>query len=438
MPMSSAFQERLAHVLSSLISTVGTPLYVYDERGIRETIRRLKQAFGRFDSTVRNPLGYQNFFAVKALPNREILRLMTAEGFGFDCSSIPELVMAREVGAKPDQIMFTSNNTLPEEFVVAMADGGCILNLDDISLVSKVPEPFPELICFRYNPGAERTGNSIIGNPVEAKYGVASHQIVEAYRLAISRGAKRFGLHTMLCSNERQVSYFVDTVNMLLDLAKKLTAELDIKLEFINIGGGFGIPYKPEDDPLDIDSLGLKIGEIFDTFRKGQGYQPKLFTECGRFVTGPHGALVTRVTNLKKTYKNFAQVDASMSSLMRPGMYWPNGGYHHITVLDHLGQVVERPLDEVNVVGSICENCDQFAHDRFLPQVVEGDILIIHDAGAHGIAMAFQYNGRLRPPEVLLMADGSVKLIRRRETTEDYLRTQDDISGPHILIDGGK
>ena len=290
------------------------------------------------------------------------------------------------------------------------------MNLDDVSFVDKVPD-MPELICFRYNPGERRTGNSIIGNPVEAKYGVAHDQIVAAYQRAMKRGATRFGLHTMLASNEREYSYMVETARMLLELVKWISGELDIKFEFINIGGGLGIPYRPGESRLDIQSMAKEITAAFDDFRGNNGYAPKMYMESGRYITGPHGILVTSAINRKEIYRTYVGVDACMSALMRPGMY---GAYHHITVPGKSGG------DEiVDVVGSLCENNDKFAIQRSLPKTEDGDLLLIHDTGAHGIAMGFNYNGKLRPKELLLREDGSVELIRREERLEDYFATLD-------------
>ncbi|GAB4558531.1 MAG: diaminopimelate decarboxylase [Geothermobacteraceae bacterium] len=410
MPMSDAFKQRLIPHLDRIAEHFGTPFHIYDEVGILETGEQLKKAFAGIP-------GFQEYYAVKALPNLKILELMQQMGFGFDCSSIAELIMARQVGAKPEQIMFTSNNTSPEEFEAAMGDGGCILNLDDISLVDKVPEPFPELICFRYNPGPRRTGNVIIGNPVEAKYGVTHDQVVDAYRRARERGARRFGLHTMVASNERDYSYIVETARMILEVAEMVMKELDIRFEFVNIGGGLGIPYRPEDKPLDLDAMSREITALFDDFRARHGHAPAMVMESGRWMTGPHGVLVTRAINHKDTYRRYIGVDACMSSLMRPGMY---DAYHHIEVPAAQG----RPAEVVDVVGSLCENNDKFAVQRELPRIEEGDLLVIQDSGAHGHAMGFQYNGRLRPQELILRADGRVEMIRRAETLEDYFATQ--------------
>ena len=314
--------------------------------------------------------------------------------------------------------MFTSNNTSEKEFAVALENGGCILNLDDISLIPKVPK-MPELVCFRYNPGPRRTGNSIIGNPVESKYGVAHHQLLNAYRLARDRGAKRFGLHTMLASNELNFSYMVQTVEMLFDIVQWIASELNIRFEFINMGGGFGIPYKLDAAPFDLKSMGKALTSLFEGFKSRYGYTPSLFMESGRYMTGPHGVLVVKAINRKDIYRTYIGVDACMSALMRPAMY---GAYHHIDILG-------KPLSEnsqtieVDVVGSLCENNDKFAIQRPLPPVEEGDLIIIHDTGAHGHAMGFNYNGKLRPQELLLKCDGSVTLIRRAETIEDYFAT---------------
>jgi diaminopimelate decarboxylase len=411
MPISTDYRQRLFPILEQIADRFGTPFHIYDEVGIRQTGDRLKRALSRIK-------GFKEYFAVKALPNPRILQIMQDMGFGFDCSSVAELIMARRIGASGDELMFTSNNTDANEFAVAARDGGCILNLDDISLVPKVPE-MPDLICFRYNPGPRRTGNSIIGNPAEAKYGVAHHQLLDAYRAARDRGAKRFGLHTMLASNELNFSYMVQTVEMLLEIAHWVSSELNIHFEFINMGGGLGIPYKPDSTPFDLNAMSESTAELFDTFRSRYGYAPRLFMESGRYMTGPHGVLVVKAINRKEIYRTFVGVDACMSALMRPAMY---GAYHHIDVLGKSGQESMETV-VVDVVGSLCENNDKFAIQRPLPPVDEGDLLIIHDTGAHGHAMGFNYNGKLRPQELLLREDGGVELIRRAETVEDYFAT---------------
>ncbi|PID76559.1 MAG: diaminopimelate decarboxylase [Deltaproteobacteria bacterium] len=408
MPIPEPFRNRLLPRLEAIAEHYGTPFYIYDEAGIKQTGAELKNAFTGIKK-------FQEFFAVKALPNPVILGIMRDMGFGFDCSSIPELILSRRAGAGPDEIMFTSNNTSHEEFLFAQKDGGCILNLDDLSLIGKVPE-MPETICFRYNPGAKRDGNYIIGKPEEAKYGVSDQQIFRAYQLARERGAKRFGLHTMLASNELNYKYMVQTADMLLGLAEKLHDRLGIITRFINIGGGLGIPYQPEEQPLELAAMGKEISEHFAAFMERNGHLPALFMESGRFMTGPHGVLITRAINRKEIYRTHIGVDASMSSLMRPALY---GSYHHIEVFPERKVAGER----VDIVGSLCENNDKFAIQRLMPKIKDGDLLIIQDTGAHGHAMGFTYNGRLRPKELLLKADGSVEMIRRAENLDDYFAT---------------
>ncbi len=409
MPISAAFEKRLSPRLRDIVAHYGTPFHLYDEAGIRETGEALKQAFQGFD-------GFMEYYAVKALPNPRILQILQSMGFGFDCSSIAELKLSRQLGARSEDIMFTSTNTSRAEFEAAADAGGCVLNLDDISLIPKVPV-MPELICFRYNPGPRRTGNEIIGNPAESKYGLAHDQLTDAYRAARDRGACRFGLHTMLVSNEREQAYMVETAQMLLERVEQISADLGISFEFINIGGGLGIPYEPGEETLDIRSMAAGISEVFDKFRDRNGYVPKLYMESGRYMTGPHGVLVTSAINRKEIYRTYIGVDACMSALMRPGMY---GAYHHITVAGK-----EGGQETVDVVGSLCENNDKFAIQRALPVIEEGDLVLIHDTGAHALAMGFNYNGKLRPKELLLRSDGSVELIRRAETLDDYFRTLD-------------
>jgi diaminopimelate decarboxylase len=409
MPMSVDFEKRLYPIIHEIAAHFGTPFHIYDEAGIYKTGTTLKQAFANIE-------GFREYFAVKALPNPRILAIMRDLGFGFDCSSAPELILCRGIGARGEDLMFTSNNTALSEFKAAERDGGCILNLDDISLVPKVPE-FPELICFRYNPGPRRTGNAIIGNPVEAKYGLAHSQLVEAYRLSIGRGARRFGLHTMVVSNELNYGCMVQTVAMLFELVEWVSAELGIRFEFMNMGGGLGIPYRPTDEPLDLAALSAEVMQLFRRFKEKHGYAPRLYMESGRYMTGHHGALVVTAINRKDIYRTYIGVDACMSALMRPAMY---GAYHHITVP---GKLDHEPAGPVDVVGSLCENNDKFAIQRDLPPIADGDLMVIHDTGAHGLAMGFNYNGKLRPKELLLRRDGSVELIRREETLEDYLAT---------------
>lgn len=407
--MSQPFKNRLFPVLNKITNHFQTPFHIYDESGIRETGRRLQAAFNEIET-------FKEYYAVKALPNPRILKIMQSMGFGFDCSSITELQLCRKIGGHGEDIMFTSNNTSREVFIEAEKDGGCILNLDDINLIDKVPT-MPELISFRYNPGARRTGNDIIGNPLEAKYGVSHEQIIGAYRKAKEKGATRFGIHTMVASNELNYKYMVQTAQMLLELIAEISAELNIEFEFINIGGGLGIPDEPGIPELDLESMGREITALFHDFKKLHSYAPALFMESGRFMTGPHGALVVTAINRKEIYRTYVGVDASMSALMRPALY---GAYHHIDILD---KEQSAEIETVDIVGSLCENNDKFAIQRDLPPLNDGDILIIHDTGAHGHSMGFTYNGNLRPKELLLTAGNRVEMIRREERSEDYFAT---------------
>lgn len=414
MPMTESFKRRLFPQLPHIIAGFGTPFHIYDLMGILDTGHRMIQAF--------KDTPYRQYFAVKALPNPYIMQALRKYlDFGFDCSSIPELMLARGVGARGEDIMFTSNDTSRDEFAVAVESGGCLLNLDDVSLIPEVPLPFPDVVCFRINPGKARTGNSIIGDPFSSKYGITLKQVVPAYREAMARGATRFGLHTMVCSNELRASYMVETTRMLLDLCVTLKQKLGIRCEFINIGGGFGIPYRPRQKALNLEWMASQIVRLLESFERAHGFRPKLLSECGRYITGPHGVLVSRVINEKRIYKRYLGVDAGMSALMRPGMY---GAYHHADILDRHGDPRTGPQQRMSIVGSLCENCDRLATDRLLPRDAEkGDIVVTHDTGAHGSAMGFNYNGRFRPQELLLMPDGQVKMIRRAETQEDLFRT---------------
>lgn len=409
MPMSEAFRNRLFPIINAIAEHFGTPFHIYDEAGIRETGQMMTEAFSEIN-------GFREYFAVKALPNPAVLNMMKDMGFGFDCSSVTELILSRNTGARGEDIMFTSNNTSAEEFRVAAEDGGCILNLDDITLIPKVPE-MPELICFRYNPGPRCRGNAIIGNPEESKYGITFEQAPDAYRQAKERGANRFGLHAMVVSNELNYTYKIQSARMVLELAEAVGKETGIEFEFVNMGGGIGIPYRPEDKAFDLRAAGQEMTECFRQFGERNGYIPKLYLESGRYMTGPHGVLVTAAINRKDIYRTYIGVDACMSALMRPGMY---GAYHHISVV---GKDSDPGTCCADVVGALCENNDKFAVQRELPEIADGDILVIHDTGAHGHAMGFNYNGRLRPKELLLRTDGSVSLIRREESVSDYFAT---------------
>ena len=398
--------------LEEIVRSFPTPFHIYDEKAIRENARALKRAFSWAE-------GFREFFAVKALPNPYILDILREEGFGGDCSSLPELIMCDRVGIRGEMIMFTSNDTPACEYVEAKRLGA-IINLDDISHIQFLNKHagMPELICFRYNPGPLKGGNAIIGTPEQAKYGFTREQLFEGYRKARELGARRFGLHAMIASNELSLDYHWDTAHMLFDLLAELSKELGIRFEFVNLGGGFGIPYKPEQTAIDWKALSKGIQHAYEDNVKARGLQPlKLYMESGRAITGPHGYLVSRVLHLKHTYKDYVGLDACMTNLARPALY---GAYHHITVIGKENQPTNHLYD---VTGSLCENNDKFAIDRRLPQIEEGDLVVIHDTGAHGWAMGSNYNGKLRSAELLLRPDGSVKQIRRAERVEDYFAT---------------
>lgn len=391
-----------------------TPFHLYDESGIRANARRLKAAFAW------NP-GFREYFAVKACPNPYILKILRSEGFGADCSSLPELALAERVGMVGEEIMFTSNDTPASEFVEARRLGA-IVNLDDITHIPFLERSagLPERVCCRYNPGPLKGGNAIIGHPEEAKYGFTREQLFEGFRTLKRRGVRRFGLHTMVASNERNPQYFIDTAELLFDLVVELSRQVGIAFEFVNLGGGIGIPYKPDQEAVDLEQVGGGIHRAYETRLVGQGHPSlRIYLECGRMVTGPYGFLVTRVRHLKQTYKRYAGVDACMANLMRPALY---GAYHHITVM---GKESLPHTSVYDVTGSLCENNDKFAIDRALPELAVGDLLVIHDAGAHGHAMGFQYNGKLRSEELLLRPGGRVAQIRRAETLDDYFATLD-------------
>ena len=398
--------------LEAIAADFPTPFYLYDEAAIRANARALLHAF-RW-----NP-GFREYFAVKATPNPFILKLLAAEGLGADCSSLPELLLAERAGLRGDAIMFTSNDTPIEEFRLARALGA-VINLDDIGHIAYLAAGagLPEPLSFRYNPGAERAGNTIIGHPEEAKFGLTRAQLFRAYADAQARGVRRFGLHAMVASNELDPQYFVDTAAMLFALVGELHERLGIRCVFVNIGGGIGIPYRPEQQPVDLARVSDGIRAAYEAMIAARGLAPlALLMECGRVVTGPYGYLVTRVRHMKEGYKRFVGTDACMANLMRPGMY---GAYHHVSVAGK----EDIPADTLyDVTGSLCENNDKFAIDRALPAVAVGDLLVLHDAGAHGHAMGFNYNGKLRSAELLLRADGTVLPIRRAETVEDYFAT---------------
>ena len=406
--------------LNDITTRYETPFHLYDEKGIRETCRAFAEGFSWVQYPDGSPGGFKNFYAVKALPNPAHIKTVHEEGIGFDCSSGPELVMAQRIGVTGEDLILTSNDTPAYEFRKA-SELGAIINLDDISHIDYLEQHvgLPELICVRYNPGNLKGGNAIIGKPEEAKYGFTRAQVIEGLKTLKARGVKRFALHTMVASNELDPEYFVETAAILFDLAKEIYETLGISLEFLNLGGGIGIPYKPEQQAVDLRDLGARIHALYQKEIEGTELHPlRIVMENGRCVTGPHGYLVSHVRHVKDTYKRYIGLDAAMQNLMRPGMY---DAYHHITV----PAPSEAGTDVVDVTGSLCENNDKFAINRELPRLTQGDLVVIHDTGAHGHSMGFNYNGKLRSAELLLQTDGSVRLIRRAETENDYFATLD-------------
>ena len=405
--------------LEAITAQYPTPFHIYDERGIRENARRLKAAFAW------NP-GFREYFAVKATPTPAILKLLKEEGCGCDCSSEAELVMAQRCGFTGEEIMFSSNETPPAEFQLA-SKLGAIINLDDFTLIEELEEavgPIPEKICCRYNPGGvftlgeTREGFQVMDNPGDAKYGMTRAQIAEAYRVLAAKGAKEFGIHSFLASNTLSNEYYPALARLLFQLAVELKEETGCHITFINLSGGVGVPYRPDQQPNDIAAIGEGVRQAYEEILVPAGMgDVALYTELGRFMLAPYGHLVTRATHEKHIYKEYIGVDACACDLMRPAMY---GAYHHITVMGK----EDAPCDhKYDVVGSLCENNDKFAIDRMLPKIDRGDLLVIHDTGAHGHAMGYNYNGKLRSAELLLKEDGTVELIRRAETLGDYFAT---------------
>ena len=396
----------------ALIERYPTPFHIYDEAKIRANFRRLRDAFAWAPS-------FREHFAVKALPNPRIVQLLHEEGVGTDCSSIAELIISEAAGVTGEEIMLTSNDTPYDEFQKAIALGA-VINLDDITHLDYMAQHagLPEVLSFRYNPGDLIEGNNIIGKPMEAKYGLTRPQLFEAYARAREMGVKRFGLHTMVISSELRTEAFLLTARIMFELAAELKAQLNITPEFINLGGGFGIPYRPEESPVDYAAVGAGIEQIYNEIMRPAGLgDVAIRTESGRAITGDAGWLVSTVLHKKDTYKHYVGLDSCMANLMRPALY---GAYHHITVLGK----EHAPTDHVyDVTGSLCENNDKFAIDRTLPEIAVGDIVIIHDTGAHGSAMGFNYNGKLHCAELLRRTDGSIELIRRAQTIDDYFAT---------------
>lgn len=387
-----------------------TPFHLYDEAGIRQIARTMRQSFDWTE--------FRNYFAVKATPNPHLLRILVEEGMGADCSSRAELEICRRIGLSGADIMFTSNNTMASDYQFAR-ELGAIINLDDFNYIDYLDKNvgLPELVCCRFNPGEMKAGNVIIGNPVEAKFGFTLDQLLAGYRKLKERGVREFGLHTMVASNELSVDFHLETASLLFDIAARLHSEYGIALQFVNLGGGVGVPYKPDEQPFDWADFGQRLGQVYQSKIVDAGVPEfRIYMENGRCVTGPFGYLITRVTHRKSTYRDYVGVDATMANLMRPGMY---GSYHHISAIGNDSQ----QTSPVDVVGSLCENNDKFAIQRPLPDVQPGDFLAIHDAGAHGHSMGFQYNGKLRSAELLLRPDGEVIEIRRAETLEDYFGT---------------
>ena len=403
-----------------------TPFYIYDEKGIRENARNVNRAFA-WNS------GFREYFAVKATPNPFIMQILKEEGCGFDCSSMAELLLGEAVGAGGDLIMFSSNETPQCEYEKAAAMGAIII-IDDITHIGMLDEVFaegyPDTMSVRFNPGGIfRMSNGIMDNPWDSKYGMTKEQVFEAFGMLKERGVKNFGIHAFLASNTVSDEYYPVLARKLFALAVEAATELDIRIAFINLSGGVGIDYTPEERANDIFAIGEGVRQVYDEILTAAGMgNVAIYTEMGRFMLGPFGSLVTRAIHKKHIYKEYIGVDACAANLMRPAMY---GAYHHITVL---GKENEPAAGKFDVVGSLCENNDKFAVDRELPAVENGDLLYIHDTGAHGHAMGYNYNGRLRSAELLLKEDGSVQEIRRAETLDDYFVTFDTTEYATALI----
>ena len=402
--------------VKEIVKTYPTPWHIYDEKGIRENAKRLKEAFGWNK-------GFKEYFAVKATPNPFILNILKEYECGVDCSSMIELEMSDACGFHGKDIMFSSNETPVEEFKFAN-DLGAIINLDDITHIKYVEEvcgKLPKTMSARYNPGGVFTmSNGIMDNPGDAKYGMTPEQLIEAFKIMQSKGVKHFGIHAFLASNTVTNEYYPKLAGELFEFAVRVKNETGISVEFINLSGGIGIPYTPDKESNDIFEISKGVKKVYEEVLEANGIMDvAIFTELGRYMLAPYGALVTEAIHEKNTYKHYIGVDACASNLMRPAMY---GAYHHLTIL---GKENEEASEVYDVVGSLCENNDKFAIDRKLPKIERGDYIYIHDTGAHGFAMGYNYNGKLRSAELLLKEDGSVKMIRRAETAKDYFATFD-------------
>ncbi|MBD5488904.1 MAG: diaminopimelate decarboxylase [Lachnospiraceae bacterium] len=410
--------------VEEIVKTYPTPFHIYDEKGIRENAKAVKEAFAWNK-------GFKEYFAVKACPNPFLIQILHEYGAGCDCSSMTELMMSNALGINGHDIMFSSNDTPAEEYAYCAKVGG-IINLDDIThieFVEKILGTLPETMSCRYNPGGVfRMSNGIMDNPGDAKYGFTTEQLFEGYRILKEKGVKHFGLHAFLASNTVTNDYYPELARQLFEVAVKIRDEAGVELEFINLSGGVGIPYTPDQTGNDIRVIGEGVRRVYEEVLVSAGMSDvAIYTEMGRFMMGPYGALVTQAIHEKHTHKEYIGVDACAVNLMRPAMY---GAYHHITVLGKEEEACDHKYD---VTGSLCENNDKFAIDRMLPEIDTGDYLVIHDTGAHGYAMGYNYNGKLKSAELLLREGGDVQLIRRAETPKDYFATFDCFDIYHEL-----
>ncbi len=402
--------------VQEIVKAYPTPFHIYDEKGIRENAKAVKEAFAW-------NAGFKEYFAVKATPNPCLIRILREFGCGCDCSSMTELMLSKAMGIQGEDIMFSSNDTPAEEYAYA-AGAGAIINLDDIThidFVEKILGKLPETMSCRYNPGGIfKMSNGIMDNPGDSKYGFTTEQMFEGYRILKAKGVKNFGIHAFLASNTVSNDYYPVLARELFELAVRLEKETGADIKFINLSGGVGIPYRPDQEANDIRIIGEGVRKVYEEVLTPAGMgDVAIYTEMGRFMMGPYGQLVTQAIHEKHTHKEYIGVDACAVNLMRPAMY---GAYHHITVLGKENASCDHKYD---VTGSLCENNDKFAIDRMLPEIAMGDYLVIHDTGAHGHAMGYNYNGKLRSAELLLKEDGSVEMIRRAETAKDYFATLD-------------